>query len=421
MRKLSRSIFITVLCLILVGSFALFGCKQQAAETTVAAETTAAETMAEETMAEETMAEETMAEGSDEIDPWILDMRAGLDPYRGSIDYEGEYGATPTWDTELFLTLAEVEEVKKGNPDTGEAWKVGYVMDASAGDHTSSLLKGMQDVLDHFGMELVGTVDPQFDPAAERAGVENFLAAGADIVIGAPIDATASAESFKPVLDEGKKFVIWSNIPKGYEYGRDYVGVSSAMAQDLGLFTVDIMKQEVTEPTEVAYLYFDQSFWVVNLIDSMVLQALEAEENFTVVESLGYGAEADATDLMTAALSRYPDIKRVYGGWNVVAEFAAEGCKALGRDDVKIATFGVDEPTLISILEGGNIFGTVSDDPYHLGANLAILAGYAALGKTAPEFTITPAVPITEDNIEEAWEITQKTELPKSVVDTLAK
>ncbi len=421
MKKLSRSIFITVLCLILVGSFALFGCKQQAAETTVAAETTAAETMAEETMAEETMAEETMAEGSDEIDPWILDMRAGLDPYRGSIGYEGEYGATPTWDTELFLTLAEVEEVKKGNPDTGEAWKVGYVMDASAGDHTSSLLKGMQDVLDHFGMELVGTVDPQFDPAAERAGVENFLAAGADIVIGAPIDATASAESFKPVIDAGKKFVIWSNIPKGYEYGKDYVGVSSAMAQDLGLFTVDIMKQQVTEPTEVAYLYFDQSFWVVNLIDTMVLQALEAEENFTVVESLGYGAEADATDLMTAALSRNPDIKRVYGGWNVVAEFAAEGCKALGREDVKIATFGVDEPTLISILEGGNIFGTVSDDPYHLGANLAILAGYAALGKTAPEFTITPAVPITKDNIEEAWEITQKTELPKSVVDTLAK
>ena len=124
---------------------------------------------------------------------------------------------------------------------------------------------------------------------------------------------------------------------------------------------------------------------------------------------------------MTAALSRHPDITRVYGGWNVVAEFAAEGAKSLGRDDVKIATFGVDEPTLISILTGGNIFGTVSDDPYHLGANLAILAGFAAIGKQAPEFTITPAIPITAENLEEAWNITQKTELPASVKETLGK
>jgi ribose transport system substrate-binding protein len=421
MKNVFKGIIVAVLCLALVGVFALFGCKQPAAETT-AAETAAAETTAapETTAAAETTAAEA-TEDLNVIDPWILEMREGLDPYRGDINYKGEYGATPTWDTELFLTLAEVEQIKKGNPETGKPWKVGYVMDASAGDHTNSLLKGMNDVLSHLGMELIGTVDPQFDPAKERAGAENFIAAGADVVIGAPIDATASAESFRPVLDAGKKFVIWSNIPKGYEYGRDYVGVSSAMAEDLGVFSVDIMKKDVTGPTEVCYFYFDQSFWVVNLIDSMVKQALEAEPNFTVVEELGYGKEADCTDLMTAALSRNPKIARVYGGWNVPAEFAAEGAKSLGRDDVKIATFGVDEPTLISILEGGNIFGTVSDDPYHLGANLALLAGFAAIGKQAPEFTITPAIPITGENLEEAWDITQKTPIPQSVQDALAK
>jgi len=191
------------------------------------------------------------------------------------------------------------------------------------------------------------------------------------------------------------------------------------MAQDLGLFTVDIMREGITEPTEVAYLKFDATFWVVNLIDGMVLQDLNDDPNFEVVEELGYGAESEAFDLMSAALNRHPDIKRVYGGWNVVAEFAADACAQLGRDDVKIATFGVDEPVLISIIEGGNIMGTVSDDPYHLGANLAMLCGFAAIDKQAPEFTITPAVPITLDNIEEAWEITQKTPLPQSVADVL--
>jgi hypothetical protein len=305
MKKLFYGILVIVLSVALAGSFTLFGCAQPAAETT-AAETTAA---AEETTA---AAEETTAaeEDKDVIDPWIVEMREGLDPYRGEIDYVGEYGATPTWDTELYLTIAEVEKAREGNPETGEPWKVGYVMDASAGDHTNSLLLGMRDVLEHFGMELIGTVDPQFDPAVERSGAEDLLTAGADIMIGAPIDATASAESFQPVLDAGKPFVIWSNIPVGYEYGTDYVGVSSAMAQDLAVFTVDIMRQGVTEPTEVAYIFFDAKFWVVNLIDGIVKEELEADPNFEIVEELGFGLESECFDLMTAALQRNPGITR---------------------------------------------------------------------------------------------------------------
>jgi len=406
-----------IIILLIMVSFSISGCKTT--ETTATATTVAAETTAVPTTA---AAETTAANVADttETDPWIVDMRKGLDAYRGEIAYKGEYGATPTWDTQLVLTLAEVEQIKKGKPD-GSKWKVGYVMDAAAGDHTTSLIKGMKDVLDHLGMELIGTVDPQFDPAKEKAGVENFLVAGADIVIGAPIDSTASGESFRDVGKQGKKLVIWSNIPKGYTYGKDYVGVSSAMATDLGLFTVDIMKKDIKEKTQVAYMFFDQSFWVVNLIDKMVKEALAAEPNFEVVESLGYGKEADATDLMTAALNRHPKIARAYCGWNVPAEYAAEGAKQLSRNDVKIATFGLDEPTLISILTDGNINGTVSDDPYHLGANLALLAGFAAINKTAPEFTITPAIPITKDNLQEAWDITQKTPMPKSVLDVLNK
>ena len=336
-------------------------------------------------------------------------MRKGLDPYRGSIDYKGEYGAVPTWDTDLVLTVDEVNQIR------AKKAKVGYVMDAAAGDHTNSLLKGMKDVFAQLGITLIGTVDPQFDVEKERAGAENFIAMGADLVIGAPIDPVASAESFRPVLNAGKKFVIWSNIPKGYMYGKDFVGVSSAMAQDLGRFSVDILKQGVTSKTEVAYLYFDAKFWVVNLIDAMVKKELEKDPNLEIVEELGFSTEKECFDLMSAAIQRHPNIKRVYACWNVPASFAADACKQSNRPDIKIACFGVDEPTLIDILKGGNILGTVSDDPYHLGANLALLAGYGVIGKKAPEFTITPAIPITKANLQEAWDITQKTPMADSV------
>jgi ribose transport system substrate-binding protein len=346
--------------------------------------------------------------GSD-IAPWIIEMRKGLDPYRGSIDYKGEYGAIPTWDTNLVLTVDEVNQIR------AKKAKVGYVMDAAAGDHTNSLLKGMKDVFSQLGINLIGTVDPQFDVEKERAGAENFIAMGADLVIGAPIDPVASAESFRPVLNAGKKFVIWSNIPKGYVYGKDFVGVSSAMAQDLGRYSVQILKEGVSSKTEVAYLFFDAKFWVVNLIDDMVKKELEKDPNLVIVEELGFSTEKECFDLMSAAIQRHPNIKRVYACWNVPAQFAADACKQSNRLDIKIACFGVDEPTLIDILKGGNIMGTVSDDPYHLGANLALLAGFGVIGKKAPEFTITPAIPITKANLQPAWDITQKTPMPDSV------
>ncbi|KKK89035.1 hypothetical protein LCGC14_2737160, partial [marine sediment metagenome] len=147
----------------------------------------------------------------DQIDPWIFEMRKGLDPYRGEINYKTENGLDPTWDTELVLTIGEVERIRATNT------KVGFVMDAAAGDYTTAQLKGMQDVFDHLGIDFIGVVDPQFDVAKEKAGVEDLLTMGADVIIGAPIDAVASAESFRTVGEQGKKFVIWYNIPQGYE------------------------------------------------------------------------------------------------------------------------------------------------------------------------------------------------------------
>ncbi|HEB32351.1 MAG TPA: hypothetical protein ENI15_16010 [Spirochaetes bacterium] len=366
-----------------------------------------------EEIVEEVEEVEEVAVDKDQIDPWIFEMRKGLDPYRGEINYKTENGLDPTWDTELVLTIGEVERIRATNT------KVGFVMDAAAGDYTTAQLKGMQDVFDHLGIDFIGEVDPQFDVAKEKAGVEDLLTMGADVIIGAPIDAVASAESFRTVGEQGKKFVIWSNIPQGYEHGRDFVGIASAMAEDLGKFTVDMLAEGITEKTEVAYFFFDASFWVVNIIDAAVKKAIEDNPYLEIVEELGFTVESEAFDLMSAAILRHPNIKRAYGVWMVPATFAADAAVQMNRPDIKIAAFGIDAPTLVNILTDGNIIGTTSDDPYHIGANLGLLVGYAAIDKKAPFFTITPALPMTKDNIEEIWAIANKIPLPEMVIQAL--
>ena len=38
--------------------------------------------------------------GGDEADPWIIEVREGLEKYRGEIIFDGPQGKTPSWDTE---------------------------------------------------------------------------------------------------------------------------------------------------------------------------------------------------------------------------------------------------------------------------------------------------------------------------------
>ena len=389
-------------------SFIGFGCK-----TTEVVETT--------TVAETTVAETTVAETEDEnqVDPWILEKRDPLKDLRHELDYKGEYGQTATWDTELVLTSTEVEKIKEGNPETGQPWKVGFVMDSEWGDYTTALVLGLKQSLEYLGLELVGVVDPSLDPAKELAGVEDLLSAGAEIIIGAPVDANASAASFKPVLDAGKILVLWGNIPSGYEYGRDYIGVVSGDIPGNASGIVEGLKLGVTEKTEVCYMYFDAAFYVVNQIEQLAKAEIEADPLFEIVEEMGYVSGDDAMNNITAAISRHPNIKRAMCGWDIPAGYAAGALKNLGRDDVKISTWGANEAIMTEIIKGPNIVATTSQASYFIGLNLGILCGHAAIGKKAPEYTFTPAIPINVDNLRERWAWSQGYELPSTLGDLL--
>ena len=167
-------------------------------------------------------------------------------------------------------------------------------------------------------------------------------------------------------------------------------------------------------------MFFDVQFWIVNLIDSIVEETIKNDyPGLDLVAKAGYTDPYKAIEVASGMIIQNPGIEGIYGEWNLAAMGAADACKENNRPDIKITCFGVDRPTLIEILDGGNIVGTVSDNPYHLGFNLALLAGYGVIDKPAPEYTIAPSVPITADNLQDAWELTTQTALPDEVLQKL--
>lgn len=205
-------------------------------------------------------------EGGDEVDPWILETRKGVDKYRGMIDpsFRGPDGQVPSWDTDLVLTVSEVNKVRNGK------YKVAFNMDGAQGEYHEAMIKGITDACNHLGMDLITVTDAGFDPTKQKSDIETTLAAKPDLIISAPVDKVSAAEAFRPAVDAGVKLVFWSNQPDGYVAGKDFVGISTSMPYDQGVFMAEQLGEAVGPNGKIGIIYWEQDFWIVNIIDDIV-------------------------------------------------------------------------------------------------------------------------------------------------------
>jgi len=336
--------------------------------------------------------------GGEEVDPWIIEVREGLEKYRGSIVFNGPQGQTPSWDTELVLTRAEVEKVKKGNYTAAISWH------GQQGEYTDALGGGIKDGLKHLGIELVAEASADFDPAKMKTDVESMMARKPDVIITLPTDSVTSVATFRPVVDAGVKLVLISNQPNGYVHGKDFVGITTSMPYDQGRFMADAVA-EATRSKKVGIIFFDADFWIVNFIDGVVRDVLATDyPQIEVIADEGFANPAtDIENAANAIIQRHPEVDTMYVSFGALP--AALACENANRNDIKVISQGLDKPYMQNMLSGGNIYAIITDSTYNIGVNAALLAGYGVLGKPAPEYTISPSATITKENLREMWKL----------------
>lgn len=331
-------------------------------------------------------------------DPWILEVREGLDPYRGDILFKGPQGQTPTWDTEIMLTVAEVEKLKAGN------YKVALARHASQGEYTDALYGGAIDGCEYLGLDVVADTTAEFDDATLKSNIETIMATKPDAIIGYAFNAITGAEIFRPVVEAGIPLIFVSNLPEGYVHRKDFVGISTSMPYDQGGFMADAVA-EATRNNKVGVVFFDVDFWITNFIDDVVRDTLAKKyPDIEIVAESGYAdATSGITDATAALIQKHPEIDTLYVSFNAL--YAATACEDAERDDIRIISQGLDVPYMVNLLSGGNIYAIITDSTYSIGLNCAILAGYGILDKPAPEYTISPSAIITRENLREMWDL----------------
>ncbi len=356
----------------------------------------------------------------DEIDPLWAEMHAFEAEFiNPQVKFTGTAGEQPVYDDDLYLTRGEVEKIRSMNLTAV------YVDNNLAGEYTLAIHGGAIDVFEYLNIKVLAETQANFDAAKQASDVETVMALDPDIVVGYVVDPVTGAQSFKPVVDAGKVLVFVSTRPEGYMPGREYVGISTNNPYDNAwVYTMDMINS-VSRGASVGIITWGGDYFVLNVMDDATRDALEehgSKKNLKVYEEGNVDPMA-AGELVTAMVQKWPKIEAFTLLWFDPAMVAVQDLRGMGRDDIKIFTFGMNTPALLDLLNPDGMVKAISTDfTWNVGMNTATIAAYGVLGKEAPQLVTVPTLSVTPENLRDVWKIVYRgVPMPKEVDDALKK
>ncbi len=325
---------------------------------------------------------------------------------------KGEAGV-PT--DQLALSADEIQKVKDGTYTAAILWH-------TSGDWQNAVGRGIKDTFAELGVTVVSETDAAFDGAAQASQVETVMALNPDIVITLVVDPVSGAQAFRKVVDAGKKLVLISNVPQGYEHGKDYVGVVSDDFFGLGTISADLMGTALGKQGSVGYIFHDADYYVTNQRDQGFKTVLgQCFPDIKIVAEAGMADPAKGQEIAAAMLTQHPDIKGIYVPWDQPAEGVVAAIRDAARDDVKVITLDLGANNDLDMASGGAIYGKAVDLPYAIGQAVATEGAYGVLGKDAPAFAMVPSIAVTKANLAEAYQQSFRIDAPEAVLKALGK
>lgn len=339
-----------------------------------------------------------------------------IDP-PAQITTKGPDGNVATWYTKLSLTPEEVAKVRAMHLRVG--WEL---INTSEWDNAN--LTGFKEAAAALNMEIVATANGDLDPVKQKADMENFASMKLDVVSAQAWDLDIASQWFDPLVKQGVKLVYMSNVPKGYNPGKQYVGAITDSLYDMGVDSADMMAEALGGSGKILSIEVAGVNYVTNTRDGAFRDTIKSKyPNIKLVEVGGFQKPDEAGTITSALLTKYPDVKGIYVSYSTPAISVLQAVKSMNRKDVKIITMDLDTTASLDMAQGGNIYGIAVDLPYLMGYGRALIAAYGALGKPCPDqcYFTSPSFKSTKANLADAYKLSFGAPAPKEVTDALSK
>ena len=327
---------------------------------------------------------------------------------------KGPSGEDPSPASSVTLSDAELATIR----DMGATAAI--VMHYGGNDWSRAQINGLQTQFEAMGIEVIAVTDAGFKPEKQVSDLETIMAQSPDIIVSIPTDPTATAAAYRAAHEAGAELVFMDNVPAGFVAGQDYVSVVSADNYGNGVAAAHLMAKAMgPDGGDIGLVFHAADFFVTKQrYDAFKATIASDYPNIHIVDEQGIGGpdfSGDAEKAASAMLISNPNIKGIWAVWDVPAEGVMAAARANGRDDLIITTVDLGENVAISMAQGGFIKGLGAQRPYDAGVVEAMLAGYGLLDKEAPAFVALPALPVSQDNLLEAWTQVYSTEATENV------
>ena len=344
------------------------------------------------------------------------DPQAALDALATTVVSTGPNGEIPVPASELSLTDEEITKVKGMNATAA------IVMHYGGNDWSQAQIDGQQTRFAELGIEVLAVTDANFDAPTQVSDIETVLAQNPDIIVSIPTDGVATAPAYQKAADAGVKIVFIGNVPAGWKDQKGYVSVVGADDAGNGVASAHLLAKAINCEGKVGLVFHQADFFVTKQRYDAVKKTLAGSyPNIEIVDEQGIGGPdftGDAEKVASAMLTQNPDLKGIWAVWDVPAEGVMAAARANGRNDLVISTIDLGLNVAVDLAKSdGLIKGVGAQTPYDQGVAEATLAAYALLGKEAPAAVALGALPVTRENVLEAWETVYKVPPP----DALAK
>lgn len=334
----------------------------------------------------------------------------------GQVLATGPHGESPSPASAAELTDYEVEQIRALGATAA------IVLHYGGNDWATAQVAGLRARFEELGIEVVAVTDADFDPAQQVSDIETVMAMNPDIIVSIPVDPVATAAAYKAAADAGITLVFMDNAPKDLVAGTDYVSVVSADNYGNGIVSAHLMAKAMNGQGTIGVIYHEADFFVTQQRYQGFKGTIETEyPDIEIVEEQGIAGpdfSGDAQAVTDAWLTQHPDLDGIWAVWDVPAEGVMAAARSAGRSDLMIATEDLGTNVAIALAKGEMVVGLGAQVPYDQGVTEANLAGGALLGKTFPPYVALAALPVTHDNVLEAWRQVYHSDAPAEVADS---
>ena len=344
---------------------------------------------------------------------------AALAALSGQVLSVGPNGETPSGFDSTTLTDAEVAKIKAGN------FKAAIVMHYAGNDWSTAQVEGLKSEFTRLGIEVVAVTDANFKPEQQVSDLETVLALKPDLIVSIPTDPVATATAYAQARDAGVKLVFMDNVPAGFVGGKDYVSVVSADNKGNGVVSAHLLAKALGGKGKIGLVYHDADFFVTKQRYEGFKETIALYPGIEIVEEKGIGGPdfaGDAQAATTALLTKHPDLAGIWGVWDVPAEGIMAAARESGRTDLKIATEDLGTNVAIALAKNELIVGLGAQSPFDQGVAEARLGAASLIGKAnIPTFAALGALPVTHENVLDAWKQVYHVDAPASISSVYKK